>query len=294
MITLPYVTVAAFKAHPTFLDVMNLRSGDLVTADQEAELLNILLMASAWTDAYLEFSAGDGTIAAHVRSENARIRLNRQGRISYHPNHIPVTSLTALSTGTMPGTLTPVTDLTQLWIEDGRQIVGFAGGSTSPGFGALQFGPATTNAELFTQWTYVAGYSNTLLASAATAGATSITVLDATGITPGTVMRIWDPGTEEAITVASTYTTGTTIPLASPLKFAHAATSPTGVSALPADVHLAVIMYTAALLQRPDTEKEDSFPSTMVKPNASVGSGHDGSGFVVEAERLLEPYRRTR
>ncbi len=293
MITLPYVTVTAFKAYPTFLDVMNLRSGDFVAADQEAELFNILLKASAWADGYLEMSA-DGTITAHSRTENARVRLNRDGRISYHPNHIPATALTALSTGTSPNQMTAITDLTNMWIEDGRQFVGFPGGSTSPGFGALPFGPSTVAGELYTQWTYVAGFANTILAGAVAAGATSIVVQDATGIAKGSVLRIWDPGTEEAITVAASYVAGTTIPLVSPTAFAHTATKPTGVSALPPDIHLGVIMYTAALLQRPDTEKEDTFPSKMVKPNASVGGSHDGTGFVVEAKRLLEPYRRIR
>lgn len=293
MLTLPYVTVQAFKAHPTFLDVMNLRSGDFVAADQEAELFNILLMASTKCDNYLEMSA-DGTISAHTRIENARLRLNRTGRISYHPNHIPASALVALSTGTMPGTLAAVTDLSQMWIEDNRQFVGYVGGAAAPGFGALQFGPSILDNELYTKWTYVAGYANTLLGGAVLAGATTLPVLDATGLTAGTVLRIWDPGTEEAVTVAPSYTTGTTIPLVSPLLNAHTPTKPIGVSALPPDIHLGVILYAAALLQRPDTEREDAFPSTQVRPNASVGSGHDGSGFVVEAECLWEPYRRTR
>ncbi|GAA1030794.1 MULTISPECIES: hypothetical protein [Amycolatopsis] len=295
MLTLPYVTTASFKAYPTFLDVMNLRPGDPVLSDQDAELYNILLKSSAWADGYVRMSAGDGTLSAHTRVERARIRVARDGRISYHTNHNPVTAVTGLSIGMSPNQLTAVTDLTNLWPEDQRQIVGYPGGITSPGLAALQFGSPVVTGELYTQWTYIAGYANTLLGAAVASGASSITVADATGIAAGTVLRIWDPGHEEAVTVAAGYTTGTSIPLAGVLKFPHDPTSVAiGVSAIPSDVHLAVILYAVALLQRPDSEHEDSFPSTQVKPNTRVGTANDGSGFVVEAERLLDQYKRVR
>jgi hypothetical protein len=295
VLTLPCVTTASFKAYPTFLDVMNLRPGDPILSDQDAELYNILLKASAWADGYVRMSAGDGTLSAHTRVERARLRVARDGRISYHTDHNPATALTALSIGTSPGQLTAVTDLTNLWIEDQRQIVGYPGGITAPGMAALQFGSPVVTGDLYTQWTYIAGFANTVLGAAVTAGATSLPVADATGIAAGTVLRIWDPGHEEAVTVAAGYTTGTSIPLAAPLKSAHdPTTTPIGVSSLPSDAHLAVILYAVALLQRPDSEHEDSFPSTQVKPNTRVGTANDGSGFVVEAERLLDQYRRTR
>lgn len=299
MLTLPYVTTASFKAYPTFLNVMNLRPGDASLSDQDDELYNILLKASAMADSYVEFgvssgAAATGTLTAHTRTENVRLRTRNDGRISYHPNHVPVTALTALSTGVSPNNLTPVTDLTNFWIEDGRQIVGYPGGVTSPGMALLQFGAVAVSADIYAQWTYTAGFSNTVLAASATAGATSIQVKDATGLVPGSVLRIWDPGAEEAVTVAPGYTSGTSLPLTSPLANAHTNTVPTGVSGLSADIHLAVMLYAVALLQRPGSSKKDSFPSTTVKPNTSVGSGHDGSGFVLEAEHLLEPLRRVR
>ncbi|WP_020658392.1 hypothetical protein [Amycolatopsis benzoatilytica] len=302
MLILPYVTNASFKAYPTFLEVANLRSGDPILADQDAELYNILLKASAMADRYVELgvssgNAATGTLTAHSRTENARVRTRYDGRISYHPDHSPVTAMTALSTGYSPNSLNPVTDLSNFWVEDGKQIVGYPGGVTSPGFGALQFGSVVAAGDLYAQWTYTSGFSNTLLAADVAQGATSVTVQDATGLAAGQVLRIWDPGHEEAVTIAGTYTTGsTTVPLTGGLKNAHTgtATVPVGISAVPADLHLAVIFYAAALLQRPDSESEDVFPSARVKSNARVGGSTDGSGFVTEAERLLEPYRRVR
>lgn len=295
MITLPYVTTASFKAYPTYLDLQNLRSGNTNAADQDAELFNIMLSSAAWVDNVTQMSAGDGTLSAHSRVENTRLRVARDGRISYHPDHNPITAVTALSIGTSPNQLTPVTDLTNLWIEDGVQIVGWPGGATAPGMAALQFGTPTVAAELYTQWTYTAGFANTLLGASVIGGATSITVLDTTGVAKGVVLRIWDPGKEEAVTVSQAYAGGTTVPLAAALKNAHdPAATPIGVSAVPTDVHLASILHSAHLLQRPDSDAEDSYPGTTMRPNASAVGTRSGTGFLAEALKLLQPYQRTR
>lgn len=302
MLAIPYVTVAAFRAHPTFMDTLNLRSGDSSSADQDDELNEMLLKSSMMADNYLEFGTASGiggrlagTLAAHSVTEQTRCRIRRDGTISYHPKHHPVQAVTAFSFGYQPGALTQVADLSAQWIEDDRQVImplAFANALTG-----LQFGTPLVASEVYTSWTYTAGYVNTQLSATVTSGATTIPVLDATGVVAGSQLRIWDPGHEEIVTVASTYTTGLTLPLASPLAATHTvstgAGNQVGVSGLPGDLHLAVILYACALLMRPDTTKEDVFPAARVTPNTRKGSsGDDGSGFVEEAERLLENYRR--
>lgn len=298
MLAIPYVTVAAFRAHPTFMDTLNLRSGDSSAADQDDELNEMLLKASFMADNYLEFGTASGlagrmagTLSAHSVTENARCRIRRDGTISYHPKHHPVQSVTGFSFGYQPNSLTAVTDLTQQWIEDDRQVImplSFAAALTG-----LQFGTPLIASEVYTTWTYTAGYVNTLLSGAVTSGGTTLPVLDATGVTAGSQLRIWDPGSEEIVTVASTYTAGLSLPLVSPLAKNHTNAVPTGVSGLPGDLHLAIILYACALLMRPDTSKEDVFPAARVTTNTRKGAtGDDGSGFVEEAERLLESYRR--
>ena len=304
MLTIPYVTTAAFKAHPTFLDLLNLRSGDPILADQDDELREILLKASAMCDSYLELgpaAANDNTLQAHSRTERDRIRVDRQGRLKWHPDHKPVTAVTAVSYGSDPRNLQPVTDLTGLWIERERQVVLSLGYPGGVGMSAIQFGSPAYDSEVYLQYTYGAGYPNTLLATAAPAGATSINVLDATGITSGnssttpTTLRIWDPGSEEAVTVASSYAGGLTLPLVSPLQFGHPNSQSTGVSGMPHQVHLATIFYACALLMRPDSESEDVFPGARRDTNTRIGGGpHDGSGWVEEAERQLDELRRVR
>lgn len=302
MLAVPYVTVAAFRAHPTFMDTLNLRSGDSNQIDQDDELNEMLLKASLMADNFLEFGTASGvagrtagTLAAHSVTENTRCRIRRDGTISYHPKHHPVQTVTALSFGYTPKTLTPVSDLTGQWIEDDRQVIMPL--TFAAALSGLQFGTPLVASEVYTTWTYLAGYVNTQLSATVTAGGTSLPVLDASGVVAGSQLRIWDPGHEEIVAVAGTYTTGLSLPLVSPLAATHTVgTGPgaqVGVSALPGDVHLAVILYACALLMRPDDEKEDVFPGSKREPNTRKGSGQDdGSGFVEEAERLLDSYRR--
>lgn len=302
MLAIPYVFVNAFRAHPTFMDTLNLRSGDSSSLDQDDELNEMLLKASFMADNFLEFGTASGqpgraagTLAAHSVTEKTRCRIRRDSTISYHPKHHPVQQITGFSFGYTPTTLQAMTDLTGQWIEDDRQVimpVTFAAALTG-----LQFGTPLVASEVYTLWVYLAGYVSAQLAATATLGATSITVPDATGVVAGSQLRIWDPGKEEIVTVAPSYVSGLSLPLVSPLAATHTVSAgaggQVGVSALPGDIHLAIILYACALLMRPDTEAEDVFPGAKREPNARKGGGgEDGSGFVEEAERLLDPYRR--
>jgi len=287
-VTSPYLTVATFKAYPTYLDLQNLVSGDTVLAHQADELNNILLRASAW-------AVGICTqpLHAHTLIQNKRLRPDREGRLKFHPNDNPVKQVTGLSYGYQPGALQAVPDLTGQWIEDGRQVV-FPFGPLTPQFGAIQFGPPAWSSEIYTTWTILAGYVTTTLAADTLANATSVTVKDPTGIIAGDVLRIWEPGLEEAVTVANTYVPGsTTVPLTAGMVNAHTATS--GISQLPADAQQAIVNYAVALLLRPDTSKDDAFPDAPVPVSTRTeDSRKDGSGLVAEAIRLLRPYRRVR
>lgn len=245
-------------------------------------------------DNYCEFSAG-GTLAAHSRTENKRMRPDRYGRLYWHPDHSPLISLQSVSYGRTIGSMTTFTNLTP-FIEDDRTVVLDMQSGTSSWTGQLQFGTPAPGAQLYTTWTYLAGYPNTLLTGAVTAGATTIPIADAIGIVPGQTLRIFDPGADESIAVGSTWvpTTGpASLTLASGVLNAHPNYDPVRVSALPYDVMQACLYYSIAMLMRPDTTAEDAFPD--MKGGASTrltDSRRDGSGLVFEAQHLLEPYRR--
>lgn len=294
ILTVPYVTTAELVEWPTFLDLVNLRSGDSQLSHQTSILNKILLTASQWCDNYCEFGA-DGSLTAHTRVENKRMRADRYGRLLFHPSDIPFISLSSLSYGSTIGRQTVYTGLTP-FIEDGRQVIVDMQAGTALWSGPLQFGAPSSAWELYTTWQYTAGYVNTLLAGNATAGASSLPVVDATGIQPGQTLRLFDPGLDENVFISSTWvpTPGpATLPLATGLLNAHTTANPVRVSAMGGDVFQACAYYAISMLMRPDTSAEDAFPDMRGGISTRLAdSRKDGSGLVFEAQHLLEPYRR--
>lgn len=287
MLDHPYVTPAEFRAHPTFLDSRNLVTGG-TALQQDAALTNLLLEASQWADEKVDMPLG-----AHVRTERTRLHADRSGRLRYHPEHAPVITVTGMSVGGSPETLDAQAD-PQVWTEnDGRIIVAF-NPSSGPGLNTLQFGAPPPSMESFVQWTYVAGFPATQLAEPAELGATTLTVTDPTGIAAGTVLRLWTPGKEEAVTVASL--SGDELVLSRALAGAH----PTGVScsALPSTVRQAVINYTCMLLMRPAGGGESNYGKGALSPSATSTDGRrqmgGGGVFYDDACKLLKPFKRIR
>lgn len=299
LVTVPYVTVAEFRASPTWLDTDDLISGG-DQPQQDAELYNVLLRASAWADNWCS-----QRLSAHTAYEQTRARVDRWGRIILHPSNVPVRQVVALAYGTDFQNLTQLTDLTQVWVEDARGIVVSAVPWRGSFSGTLEFGgTGPEGSEVYVAYQYVAGYACTTLASSASSAGSSITVADATGIQPpstvlfgtlpGSTMRLWDPALEEAVTVSNAYTLGsTTVPLSSPLINSHAAGA--SVSELPAEVHQAVIELAVALLMRENVTEEEPFAGTPYGPTTRMSaSGGASGGLVDHARELLEPYRRVR
>jgi hypothetical protein len=296
MITVPFVSAAAFKAHPTYLDLDDLRSGSSLDSDQTAELVNLLMMASDWASN----RCGMPTLAAHTVTQNCRARMDRNGNLRIHADHIPVLSVASVGYGWTPTALTTLL-APSVWIEDGRTVVVPIGGTGGPWSGSLQFGTPSAGGELFVELVYVAGYVATQSAASSAVGATSLTVADPTGILPGASYRIWEPGSEETVTVSTSWTppaatvppVATAITLAAPTTFAH--TSGHDFSSMPSDMRLAVTNYAVSALMRPDTAREDSYPDTQLSSGTRQNDPRqDGSGLVVEAERILSRYQRIR
>lgn len=295
LLTSPYVTVAEFKAAPTWIDVDDLIPGG-VQAQQDAELNNQLLKASAWADGYTSMRLG-----AHTATENARTRINRDGRIFLHPSDVPVRQVTALAFGADPSSMTVLSDLSGVWVEDGRGIVVGVVPNRGSWSGRLEFGSNRgPGGEVFVQYQYVAGYACTTLSGSVAAGDQSLSVVDGTGfIGPstaligaldGSTVRIWDPAKEEAFKVGQGYTFGSaTIPLAAPLVNAHAAGA--AVSEMPAEVRQAVITYACALILRDEEGQSSGQFSASLRKVASDGSP---AGLIADAQNWLERYRRTR
>jgi hypothetical protein len=292
----PYVSAAAFRAHPTYLDTDGLIPDNPDPDAQTAQLTNLLLQASDWAD-----DVCDQPLGAHLFTQSTRVRADRAGMLRIHADHKPVRTVTSVAYGASPTSLTTLAS-PQVWVEDDSNLVLTVGGASTAWSGSLQVGfGASPGGEMFARLGIIAGYVATQLGAAASAGATSITVADPTGIEPGGRYRIWEPGREETITVSaafapplpSTIPAATMVPLADPLAHDHDAGH--DVSGMTADVRLAVIKYTIALLLRPDSTAQDEFPDAST--NSST-RGHDsrptGLGLIAEARKILRSYQRVR
>jgi hypothetical protein len=285
--TKPYLTLTEYKNAPTALDYGNIVAGGTQAA-QDAELTNAIYRASSYIDQYCSQILG-----ATTNQERQRVRFSNDGTLKIHPQYHPIVALTALSFGPTPNNLTAVPDCSVAWIED-QQIIFPASGaslsySTSGPLGFGFGGPA--GSEVYTQYTYVNGYVNSLLASSPSIGATSITVDDASGIIPGQGLRIYDGASTENVIVATNYVFGsTTVPLAAPLTYAH--NSGVCISGLPAAIKEACILVTSAYLKiRGDAAlvlEVTNQPAAQLEGSQKVGSD------ISQAQDLLKPFRRMR
>lgn len=297
-LAVPYLTAAGFKAYPTWLDLDNLVPGG-VQAMQDDELSDVLLTASRWCVDVCENMRLD---AHYVQNEHRRTRTGPGGRLYIKPYDIPVRAITALSYGCDPSQLTALAlPDSSMWVEDGREVSFSPGGALSFTGPALQFGPNPVPGRLtYVQWSYVAGDPSTSLSAPTSTSTPSATVADPTGILPGDVLRIYDAGKSEALTVAATYAPATpavppvptAIPLAANPAQVHAAG--TGITGMPRSVLQAVICYTIALLMREDVSAEE--PVSGFGPAArsvAGGAGGKAGGLVNDALEFLAPHRPT-
>jgi hypothetical protein len=282
----PYITVAEYKNAPTSIDFDNLVVGGNANA-QDAELARVILRASSFLDEYL-----NQNLAAQNYTETQRTRFTPDGYIALHPNNSPVISLQSFEYGSAPTNLQTLTDPSQCWFENQQIIIPLSQiATTYSSQGPLQFGGAGSNYyQIFTKYTYTAGYVNNAIATA-TAAATSMTVSDAAGIVAGGQYRIYDGANSETITVASGYTYGsTTVPLTSALAYTHAAGVTFGN--LPSAIKQATILVTTAFLRvRGDTSMTMAITTF---PQSNVGGGQRYGDEIALALDMVSLYRRVR
>ena len=291
----PWLTPAMFKAFPTWLDTNDLIQGAVQSAQDDA-LADVLLSATDWAVGELGEMRLDGHL---VSGETGRARVLPNGRFTLMPRDVPLRAIVSLSVGWDPANLSAVTlpDASMQVSANGR-VVSFSACSVLGSSSLVSSSRVRPGGDLYYSWSYVAGFPNALL-SAVTQGATSVTVDDPASILPGEVLRIWDPGISESLTVASSYApavptvppTATSIPLAAATAHAHA--SGTGITGFPRKALQAVIAYGVALLMREDVSGEE--PVSGFGPDArttAAGRGGLGAGLVNDAYEFLAPYRQ--
>jgi hypothetical protein len=282
-----YLTVAEYKDAPTSIDYDNLVVGGNGAA-QDAELARVILRASSYMDEYLNQS-----VVATKYTETQRTRITPQGYISLHPNCSPIISLEAFSYGPYPGSLTAIPDCSYAWFESQQMIIPLSQiATTYSSQGPLGFGGGLgATSQVFTEYQYVAGFVNTVTITAV-AAATSLIVKDGTGIIAGQRLRIYDGSKSEQVTVASTYTYGSsTVPLTSALVYSHDAGA--AIGNLPNSLKQACILITTAFIK---ARGDNSMTMQITtQPTASLISSANRYGSEIAlALDMVDKYRRIR
>jgi len=281
-----YLTVQEYKNAPTSIDYDNLVVGGNATA-QDAELKNVILRASSYMDEYL-----NQNVVANRATETQRVRLNNMGYIALHPNQSPIISLESFYYGGSPTNLVAVPDPSQCWFEEQQILIPLSQMATTySSAGPLAFGPGIGGSQqIFTKYTYVAGFANTTVVSG-TAGASTIVVADPIGIIPGEMLRISDGASSETVYVSSSYTYGSaTLTLASPLLFTHAAGA--AIGNLPNAIKQACILITTAFIK---IRGDNSLTMNITtQPQGSIPGTARYGGEISMALSMVDKYRRIR
>jgi len=281
----PYLTIAEYKNAPTSIDFDNLVVGGNSGA-QDAELGRVILRATSYLNEYL-----NQDLTAQSITETQRVRFNNQGYISLHPNHNPIISLSSFEYGSTPNNLTTLTDPSTCWFENQQVIIPVSDSQlTYSSQGPLSFGGVGARTPVFVKYTYVAGYVNTTIVTA-TATQSTLTVTSGAGFIAGESYRIYDGASSETITVASTYTFGsTTVPLTSALAFTHAAG--VAIGNMPSAIKQATILATTAFIKARGDNSLTMAVTTSASGNIS-GAQRFGSDLALALD-MVSLYRRIR
>ncbi|WP_427130315.1 hypothetical protein [Pseudarthrobacter sp. S9] len=281
-----YVSPSEFKAAPTGVDVSQLiPQGN--PAQQAAALVMQLQRASAYADNFCQ-----KVLAATVDTQAGFYRVQNHpalGPVLKIPlNYTPIIAVSDIRTGPTPGSMAAMTDLSNIWIDRKTVTVPFGGGST--------MGPSFTRAsgKQYAAVSYINGWANTSLASAASPGATTITVASTLGIMPGMQINLQNTTNAEVVTISTSWTpsnTGATV--AVPINGPVVGTYATGdtVTALPQDIKQAVILIAKALIKTRGSESI-VIASTTSQPDHIDKLENGVSSDLDMAMDLLSPHKR--
>lgn len=280
-----YITIAEYKNAPTSIDYDNLVVGGNAGA-QDAELANVIMRASSYMDAHL-----NRNLSATTYVETQRTRMTNEGYIALHPDNAPVLQLSNFQYGSNPLNLITLSDCSQTWFENQQIIIPLSQISTSySSQGPLAFGGGYPRQQIFTKYTYIAGYVNTKIVTA-TATQSTLTVKNGAGIIAGQTLHIYDGASSEDVIVASNYVNGsTTVPLTTPLVFTHSVG--VAIGNMPTTIKQACILITTAFLKM----RGDNSMTMQITTGATanIDGAQRFGGDIASALEMIKLYRRVR
>lgn len=262
----PYITLAELKRSPVCNQLTKMRPHS-TPADNDAELERMIVRVSSMINDEV-----NQNLAATLDNETGEVVVDRRGNINVHCRSNPIIQVQSVAFGRDVYNLQAVTDLTHLKLNPWSFTV--------PQGAGLFWRPGV---RLEAEWTYINGFPVTTLVDAQSAGDTSVTVVDATGIIAGqTILTIEDGIYLEQVVPSVVVGNVLTVPA---LEFAHQAG--VGIHSLPGSLKNVTLL----LLSR----VHDTWSLTM----GAITS--DGSGaknktakptIMCDAATILAPYQR--
>lgn len=272
----PYITRAEYIEAGTGVDLSQLVPGSASQTDQNAALDRVIARASSWAD-----SLTYKVLAATSDTQAGYYRVQTDGSLAVPVSYTPLISVTAISLGPNPWTLTALTDLSSVGI-DGRTVLIGSPSNTGPFDWSSRGEP-----RVFAQVTYVNGWTCTTLASGSSIGATTVSVTSALGLYPGIPLVIDDGANTEHVTV--TAVTGSTATVTPALADAHNAG--VAVSAMPQSIKQAVISLTSCLIKTRGSQAVVMASMRSEPTNTAISQSGGVEDFQLAVD-LLEPFRR--
>lgn len=261
-----YATGQEFQNQPTGLDVANLVPGG-TAAQQAAQLAVVLRQASSYADqmCYQRLYAHEATHTAHVHPDP-------HGRLVVR---VPETPLRAVvSAQWRQSSRTAFMAIDTAYIDIFEEFHKYVTPGDYAGLTGWGQPPITV------QTTYVAGWANMVLATAAPAGSTTLAVDNTLAVSAGDLLTVYDGASQETVTAAST--TADALTLAAPTAYAHGAG--VRVSALP-DAVTAATIYIAAWIV-----KERRAGGGFVMQGRVEGLNQNSEDMAMAREMLM-PFR---
>lgn len=277
----PYITLDEFLAAPTALEIDDLIPGG-TEAQQHQAITDTIARASGWVDELCR-----QVLAATLNTERSRYKIKRGGYVSIPLRYKPVLEVTGVKFGMSPARMNDLTDFSEVQVN--RYSVDI------PVFPAAQgntVAPYAIGGNLLVEVSYINGWCNALLASAATEGSSTLDIAPVIGIYPGQSLRISDASisvNSEVVTVTEDYVPGDSpVPLVAPTGFAH--DKGVSVSNLPLVVKQATILLTSVLIQ---TRGNDAIILDSVENPTRLSDTYGASGTNVNlAIGMLDTLKR--
>jgi len=282
-----YVTPAEFKAAPTGVDVSQLIPGDNNQAHQMNALVMQLQRASAVADKICRKVLG-----ATMDTQAGYYRIQQDpglGAVIRVPvDFTPIIAVAGVSMGTTPAAMSPVTDLTNIWIS--RKTVTVPLGNTAAGSGPM----FRYSGKQFATLSYVNGWANTTLYANASAGASAITLTNVLGVMPGQQLNLMNTNNSEIVTVSPSYIPSNAamdvlVPLVNPIVGTY--TAGDTATAMPQEIKQAVILIAKSLIKTRGSESI-VIASTTSQPEHVTGVEAGVTSDMEMAEFLLSDYAR--